>query len=141
MNNQVINYCKDGNCSRCGGCCTDFIFISDSEITKIKQFLKKHPVKEQHGAKDFNGRIPFLCPFYDSINKKCLVYSVRPSVCRMFQCNKSSATLDSIKATYTAPKFHNVVDRLSLHKIFFNNDLQQNAVNQMIDNFKKQNKL
>ena len=124
---EITNYCIDDKCSRCGSCCTDFAYISDAEISKIKRYLKKHPVKEEHDKPDFTGRIPMLCPFHNAIERKCNIYEVRPKVCREFQCNKSIEEIEAIKQKFTARKYHNSIDLLSWHKVFFNNTLQEDA--------------
>lgn len=64
-------------CTNCGGCCY-FILASKSEITKIKKYVLKNKIKP---IKHFEmGK----CYFRDEINKKCLIYSVRPTICKLF---------------------------------------------------------
>lgn len=125
---EVKNYCIDDKCSHCGCCCTEFAFISDAEISKIKKYLEDHPVKEEHGKPDFMGRVPMLCPFHNAIERKCNIYEVRPEVCREFQCNKSMEELKMLKQKFIARRYHNAVDVTSWHKVFFNNTLQEDAI-------------
>ena len=130
---DIKNYCIDGKCSRCGCCCTDFAYISDVEIARIKKFLKKHPIKELNGKPDFNSRVPIICPFYNAIERKCNIYSVRPRVCRLFQCNKSPEELESNKQKFIAKEYHNVADFMSWHKIFYNNSLQEDHIRGLVN--------
>ena len=125
---EIKNYCINDKCSRCGCCCTEFAYISDEEISKIKRYLKKHPVKEEHARPDFAGRVPMLCPFHNAIERKCNIYEVRPEVCREFQCNKSIEEIEAIKQKCAARGYHNAIDVLSWHKEFFNNTLQEDAI-------------
>ena len=77
------------DCTRCGLCCTTsgHITITESELTAIKQYLKENNIKKRpHVIQDqdtlsFNG-VP--CPLYDKTLKGCLVYPVRPQICRDF---------------------------------------------------------
>ncbi len=88
MNNIVVKDCTcDGKCSNCGECCSNFLPLSRKEVKRIKAYIKKHHIKEQrHNA--LMG-VDMTCPFRDETNKKCLIYEVRPGICRTFTCNQS----------------------------------------------------
>ena len=76
-------------CNRCGRCCTTsgHITITEQELAEIKQYLKDNGInKRPHVIRDqdslsFNGT---PCPLYDKFMKGCLVYPVRPQICKDF---------------------------------------------------------
>ena len=90
--NGFKNFTEHGCCSNCGECCANLIPISESEIKAIKKYIKAHNIKQQWGAIPIPFRTaPVLdlgCPFRDGSAKKCLIYPVRPAVCRNFRCDK-----------------------------------------------------
>lgn len=76
-----------GCCSGCGECCTPLIPITKRELKGIKQFVKKNNIslKNRNRVDGFDG----TCAFLDYNTKKCMIYSVRPFVCKDFLCNHS----------------------------------------------------
>ena len=40
--------CVDGKCIGCGECCSDILPVTSREIKRLKQYVKKHHLKE-HG--------------------------------------------------------------------------------------------
>jgi len=89
------------NCINCGGCC-GVIPATQSEISGIREYLEdKAKVKviankKRHKLLD--------CPFRDDEAKKCLIYPVRPVICRLFGVTKdmkcpqgNSAQIDGMK--------------------------------------------
>lgn len=50
-NIQITDFTFNGKCSNCGQCCSNLLPLSDSEVKRIKQYIKKHNIKEQrHNA-------------------------------------------------------------------------------------------
>lgn len=87
----VFNYCKDGECSECGNCCSRYLAMNNKEINTIRAYIKKHNIKQQKHA-IFVHRNPLFdatCPFLDDTkpNHKCTIYEVRPLICREFKCD------------------------------------------------------
>lgn len=94
----VYDFTVDGKCSGCGNCCSNLLWLSDNEITRIRRYIKKHKIKEQ---KHFVPAvladpdvIDLTCPFLDESkeNDKCVIYPVRPAICSSFICGKSEET-------------------------------------------------
>lgn len=81
----VKDFTKDGKCSNCGKCCSCLLPLSQSEITRIKEYIKKNNIKEQRH--NVASGVDLTCPFRDEANKKCLIYPIRPQICRTFVCN------------------------------------------------------
>lgn len=89
MNRQGVieDFSNNGNCSNCGGCCNDIIPLNNSDINRIKHYIKKHNIKPVlHNLLGTNF-IDSVCPFRDEKNLKCIIYDVRPLVCRHFFCH------------------------------------------------------
>ena len=64
MKNGVYDYTKDGECSNCGACCSDFLPVSDREVTAIRRYVAKHFIKEhRHTPPTMEPVQDFTCPF------------------------------------------------------------------------------
>ena len=123
MNNNVhvTNFTKNNKCSNCGQCCTDFLPLSSKEIKNIKHYIKVHNIKEQRH--NVAAGIDITCPFRDEKNKKCLIYEVRPEICKRFICNDDKEKIFSNKR-YFINKYNPVFMRSE----FFNNSEDANML-------------
>lgn len=89
------------NCINCGGCC-GVIPATQAEINSIRKYLEDKP---EIKVKANKNRHKFLdCSFRDDEAKKCLIYPVRPVICRLFgvtsgmKCPQgNSAEIDGMK--------------------------------------------
>ena len=73
-----------GNCSKCGECCTNFLPVTQKEINEIQKYVIENKIRPQTQILVMQNRLS--CPYYDG--KKCLVYEVRPLICKEFYCYK-----------------------------------------------------
>lgn len=73
-----------GKCSKCGECCTNFLPISQTEADTIQKYVIENKIRPQKQMLVMENRL--TCPYYDG--KKCLIYKVRPLICKAFYCNK-----------------------------------------------------
>lgn len=95
---KSIDYTNNGKCSNCGRCCSNLLPLTDDEIVRIKKYIKKHNIKKQvHNVLE---KIDMNCPFRDEINKKCLIYEIRPEICRQFMCNHNEADIINWKTDF-----------------------------------------
>ena len=101
----ITDFTIDGKCSGCGECCSNMLPMSADEVRQIKTYIKKHNIKEQRH--NFLQGIDMTCPFRDELNRKCLVYEVRPAICREFVCNHTIE--DIMKAQLDIHKINRVV--------------------------------
>lgn len=101
----VTDYTVNGKCSNCGECCSNCLPMSTEEVKRIKAYIKKHNIKEQR----HNGMvgIDMTCPFRDERNRKCLIYEIRPAICRSFMCNHTHE--DIMKAKLDTHKINRAV--------------------------------
>ncbi len=106
----MTNFMKDGKCSKCGSCCSNFIPLTEEEIKELKELVKK-PDTEVQIKYDDKGRFYFMCPFLilNAVSKetRCSIYENRPSICRLFRCDKPNEKLPLEEA-----KKYRVVDML-----------------------------
>ena len=80
----------NGKCSNCGECCVDLLPMTPAEVERVKEYAKKHGLKEHHQAPFFDlNAIDLSCPFRNQQTKKCEIYAVRPYICRSFICSKT----------------------------------------------------
>lgn len=97
LTNNITNFTCNGNCSNCGECCSNFLPLSNGEIKKIKDYVKKHNIKPCRHTSVLSNEIDGICPFRDNVNKKCLIYKIRPEICRSFICSKSIPDIEESK--------------------------------------------
>lgn len=106
------DYTCNGKCSSCGACCSYILPMSKLEVKEIKRYMKKHKIKEQRHV--LTTKVDLTCPFRDEKNKKCLVYEVRPEICRKFMCNHKQEDIAKQKFN-----FHQRHDVVFMRKEFF----------------------
>ena len=90
MGNNTYNLTDNGKCVQCGECCSNFLPMSKKEINEIHRYIKKHNIKEFKNLFPVNNpTFDFTCPFLnaDKSKEKCMIYEVRPMICRKFICD------------------------------------------------------
>lgn len=97
LTNNITDFTCNGKCSNCGECCSNFLPLSENEIKIIKDYVKKHNIKFCKHTSILSNEIDGICPFRDNVNKKCLIYKIRPEICRSFICNKSRPDIEKSK--------------------------------------------
>lgn len=126
MNQQEIkhNCNKDGSCSGCGECCTEFIPMTQEEVDTIRSYVKKNNIQEIRYLDDNN--IGILCPFRDQENKCCTIYEVRPNICRLFKCDQDINTIEYNKYRAHVELAYNrmgpkgdIINIASMHSLIF----------------------
>ena len=99
--NGVADNTVDGKCSGCGSCCSNVLPLSQKEAEAIAKYIKKHGIKEQkHILPTMIVHNDLSCPFRSATEGKCLIYPVRPAICRDFQCNMSQKRIEANKRMY-----------------------------------------
>jgi Fe-S-cluster containining protein len=93
---EVIDFTVNGECSGCGGCCSNRIPLSDDELRSLRRLVKKKKLKPISHVKrnifDKGPIIDMMCPFLDE-NFRCTIYEFRPKMCEVFKCNKTTSQL------------------------------------------------
>lgn len=75
--------------------------MSNDELKQIKQYVRKNHIKTKSNVTaPMMNTIDLTCPFLDmSKEHKCMIYEVRPLICRNFICSedKPEWTFDELK--------------------------------------------
>lgn len=91
MKRGVTDFTRNGQCISCGLCCANLLPVSPKEIKEIKRYVKKHRVREQvHSFPTAARTLDLCCPFRSEDERKCMIYAVRPKICRLFKCDLAS---------------------------------------------------
>ena len=85
MDKGVYNFTDKGKCIRCGSCCTSLLPLRKDELKALVRYAKRHHI---HSDKKTDVAFDFSCPFYDVTKKACLCYEIRPTICKVFKCDK-----------------------------------------------------
>lgn len=78
---SLFNIPEHKNCKNCGGCC-GIIPATIPEVNTIRNYIAVH------GINPIKQKSPAICPFRDNKAKKCLIYPVRPTICRLMGVTK-----------------------------------------------------
>lgn len=102
MESGVFDFTDNGRCVGCGQCCSDLLPVSAKEIKEIKRYIKKHRIAEQkHFIPTADGlQFDLTCPFRSDSERKCLIYKLRPAVCKDFKCDNTSKGIKANKDLY-----------------------------------------
>ena len=118
MEHGVYDYTVNGECSGCGECCSDLLPISAKEIKIIRRYMKNHHITEEVNRFPYSSfLINAKCPFRSDRDKKCLIYEVRPAICRDFRCDKPRKHLEANKKMY-----HGRYQTVSMRAVFFGHE-------------------
>ena len=87
----AIDSTKNGKCSKCGSCCSNFIPLTEEEVKQLQELTKQDVEVQIKYLPD--NRLVMMCPFLimspDNMNDtRCSIYENRPSICRFFKCDK-----------------------------------------------------
>lgn len=85
------NYTINGECSNCGACCSNTLPMTKQDVAKVRKYIRKHNIKPINHVPGMmvERYVDAICPFRDNVNECCTIYEARPSVCRMYKCDKT----------------------------------------------------
>lgn len=86
--NGIVDCSINGKCSKCGECCSNFLPVSQNEVDKIQKYVIENKIRPQKQMLVMKNTL--TCPYFDG--KKCLIYEVRPLICKEFYCYKKVNT-------------------------------------------------
>ena len=117
---KIVNCSVNGKCSCCGGCCTDYVPWNKEEIIRVAEYLKKHPEIEEQNKNLSQDSFNVFCSFNDEKTHKCLIYPVRPSICRTFMCSMNDQAIVENKKKHFKNAYVNGHGKFcSTHSLFF----------------------
>ena len=73
---NLLNIPEHTACRQCGSCC-GYVPASTDEVAVIRRYLNIHPDIIPVSKSGIN------CPFLDCESKLCMIYPVRPVICRL----------------------------------------------------------
>ena len=86
LNPEVLDFSICGKCSKCGECCSPFLPVCQEEIDIIQKYVIENNIKPNKAMLVMQNTLK--CPYYDG--KKCMIYEVRPLICKEFYCYKKT---------------------------------------------------
>ena len=87
-----FNFTNNGECSKCGSCCSALLPLKKSEIDRLRRLIKVRHIKPHEQPKVVTV-VDLTCPFLSDDNK-CRIYDERPYICKTFMCNRKFADID-----------------------------------------------
>jgi len=94
MHEGCYDFTKNGECSKCGNCCSTLLPLKRSEIIKLQNIIRERKLKP-HEAPNVLAEKPVFdltCPFLTD-NHECSIYDDRPYICRVFKCDKGKPSV------------------------------------------------
>lgn len=99
MEHGCYNFTKNGECSKCGNCCSALLPLTQTEINKLKKIIKTRHIKP-HTQPVVVQAIDLSCPFLTDDNL-CQIYDDRPYICRIFKCDSKPTVEDCMNLKET----------------------------------------
>ena len=92
----ITNLTVNGECAKCGECCSDILPMDHNEVAKIKKYVQRNHIQQQDHRLP-TGVADCACPFLNIDTKKCMIYPVRPKICREFLCSKTEEEIAAVR--------------------------------------------
>lgn len=90
---NFVNNTINGKCSKCASCCGSLLPLTEKDIKRIKYIVKAKKLKQCRPAVAAAMVIDLVCPFL-TLDNKCSIYKDRPTICRLFKCDKECGKID-----------------------------------------------
>jgi len=78
---EIYEQIPSFDCKRCGKCCGPIVWFKPEDLV-IQEFMKQHGIEHVIWSMDDYEKNGFHCPYWNE-KKGCLIYPVRPFICRM----------------------------------------------------------
>lgn len=112
----ITDFTRNGECTNCGACCSNNLPMTEEEVKDIRRYVRRNHIQEQrHLPVVLAGPVLDLtCPFRDNQSQTCVIYTVRPAICRDFRCNKPPLEMNAAVASY-----RNALRDVNVRQTFF----------------------
>ena len=129
---------EKSSCKKCGACCANFLLLSNEEILQIKQYIINNNIKpvNRNSPLIMDGTYDNCCPFLTKENL-CAIYSVRPSICKEFECSAFCDTTQSNQMDYRNIKAINMMKTFYPNEFCPFDDKILNELNKKLIQLKK----
>ena len=81
------NHTGRGTCYSCGECCSRFLPMTRVEAMGIRAYAAANGIAPRPECADYD----LMCPWLDLGTRTCMVYEVRPQICRVYRCDLHKA--------------------------------------------------
>ena len=78
--------------------------------------------------------LDLTCPFRDNVNNKCMIYEVRPEICRRFICSNTMEDIEKTKKLISKTR-----KDISMRNVFFNGPPLETILFRIILQLQKEN--
>lgn len=85
-----VDFTENGRCSGCGNCCSNILPMADAEVKRIAKYIREHGITEQKRLWANPEAMDMMCPFRDEAGRRCVIYEVRPEICRVYRCDNDA---------------------------------------------------
>lgn len=127
---------EKNNCNKCGACCANFLLLTNKEISQIKQYIIKNRIKPINRNSSLMTNTPYnCCPFLTKDNL-CAIYSVRPLICKEFECSSFCDVTQTTETIYKDIKAINMMKTFYPNEFCPFDDKVLNEINKKITNLK-----
>ncbi len=107
-------------CKRCGCCCSlDHVAVEAEECKAIASYLEmgknkflqkytsRHSIASEsmENCREFKKKNGKYCPFYNTSKKECIIYEVRPQVCRDFPYLAEKYIQQALRGFFVVPNY------------------------------------
>ena len=98
----ITDFTLNGECTSCGACCSNNLPMTEKEVRAIRRYVRRNHIQEQkHLPAILAGPVLDLtCPFRDNHTRTCVIYPVRPAICRDFRCDRPKLEMRAAVAGY-----------------------------------------
>ena len=114
---ESIDQTCNGKCSSRGTCCARYLYVSENEKNDIIEYCKENPdvpgLFLLYDLLTDDESISTKCPFWDREEEECMIYEIRPQVCRN-NPDSSIETIDLIEnntKTDMLAFMHEIIDK------------------------------
>ena len=95
MKSGLYDFTEGGKCSDCGSCCSALLSVTRKEIKLMKRYVKAHRIRAEENGDGSS------CPFRNEKERQCMIYPVRPQICRSFRCDRLAENPEAGKGDFS----------------------------------------
>jgi len=120
---EIYSLIPDFDCKNCHNCCGPIIWFKPEEIL-IREYMKKNNIEYVVWSTDEFNKNNMRCPYIK--NDKCVIYPVRPIVCRLqgvvseLPCSSSNKKyLSKEEHKKIKDEFNKLLDETNGNEVFY----------------------
>lgn len=92
---QPTDLTENGQCSRCAGCCSATLPVTEQELAQMKAYADRIGFTPVIPGDKKDDIVYLMCPFLTpktalTVKRTCAIYDARPEICRAFICSQKN---------------------------------------------------